>query len=244
MRLKNAVVQEAICFLGFEATVEESVFAAYYDKVRNEYPQFTPVSQQTTTWGFGPEGPLPPQQSLQQLMRYARKDRSAVITLSPDTFALHILYPYPGWQEVLMHIRFAWGQLIETIQPTTVNRLALHYINAIPSNAETEKLGHWLKPNDFLPSAVLDSYPLAPCQIQWNSGQENMYRVSVAKAFPGNNPYGAFIWEIERVKTGQFGISAEQVVPALNSLHDEVRHVFDTAVGPNLTTLMNLEPQQ
>jgi uncharacterized protein (TIGR04255 family) len=244
MLFKNAVVQEAICFLGFEATAGEDIFSAYYERVRQEYPNFTPVPQQTITWGFSPEGPLPPQQSLQQLMRYSRQDRSALLTLAPDTLALHLLRPYPGWEEVLTHIRFAWGKMVDTIRPTAVTRLGLRYINAIPSHSETERLGYWLKSNDFLPPAVLDSYPMTPCYIEKNSGPEDTHRVSVAKVFSGKEPYGVFVWEIERVRAGRFDTSTDQVAALADELHRKVRFVFDTAVGPNLEILMNSEPKQ
>lgn len=245
MQYMNAVLQEVICFLGFEATVGESVFSAYYERIRDKYPSFTPVPQQTITLGFGPEGPLPPQQSLQQLMRYTRSDHRAVITLAPDTLALHLLHPYPGWQEVLRHIRFVWEQLTETVYPTAVTQVGLRYINVIPSRSETEKLGHWLNSNTFLPPAILDSYPLAPCQIQQNAGAENTQRVSVAKVFPGKEPYGSFVWELERAQTKRIETSAaDQIISVIDSLHDEIRRVFDTAVGPNLEVLMNSEPSQ
>ena len=175
MPLSSPILQEAICFVGFEAVTDEHMFSAFYSRVQNEYSSFTPLPQQTITVEIGPDGLLPPQHSFQQFMRYSGKGNKKVITLSPSSLALHFLRPYPGWEAVIEELRHVWGELTEIISPIKVNLLTLRYINVIPFQSEKEALNYWLVPNDFLPTAVLRSYPLSPCHVQENKNGGNGY---------------------------------------------------------------------
>jgi uncharacterized protein (TIGR04255 family) len=233
MKYSNPIAQEVICFIGFEARAGEEIFSTYYEKISDVYPTFAPVLQHTITLGFGPEGILPPQQSFQQPMRYTRKDRRSLITLVPNGIALHLVKPYPGWSEMMKEIRHVWDKLIEAIQ---------RYINVIQSQSETEVLGFWLKSNEFIPEGILNSYPFDSYQIQrnYNNGNDAM-RVSIAKGLSPIDPLGVFIWEIERTKIGSFSIDVNQMSNIINELHQDVRSVFDTAIGSNLKTLMHQE---
>ncbi len=242
MRRENPVVREAIIEVGFEAITKESIFSEYNQAVLSQYPNFTPIPQQTTTFEVGPNGVLPAQYALQQFVRYISSDRSAALTLSQNSLAFHILEPYPGWEDVSQRFSFAWGKVIETLQPNGVTQLSVRYINTIACLEQTETLDYWLKANEFLPPAILQSYPLSPCQIQKNTnGGSDYQRVTVQKIITGKEaePEGVFVWEIGCWKTERLPASIEPVMQAVNLLHDTEQTIFDTAVGPNLDRLMN-----
>jgi uncharacterized protein (TIGR04255 family) len=239
MLYPNAVVQEAICSIAFEAPARNDAFSAYFDRIREEYPSFVPVPQQTISLGFGPQGPLPPQQSLTQLMRYTDRDGASVLTLAPDSLSVHVLAPYPGWSQMLQKVQYAWQELTEVVHPGAAIRASLRYINVLECNSETDVLGYWLTANDFIPPAVLSSNPFVPFQVMrnFNDGKDAL-RVSVAKAIAGHERNGVFIWEMERSQTGNLPIDPSGISNVLAILHTDVRKAFDTAVGSNLQRLM------
>jgi uncharacterized protein (TIGR04255 family) len=239
MLYPNPVAQEVICFLGFKSTVEAAVFSAFYKKIEQEYPLFTPVAQQTLDLEIGPSGPHQTQHTVQQLMRYSQTEGKAILTLAPDGLALHLLKPYPGWEQMLQSTLSAWSHLVEVVHPSAIHRVMLRYVNIIPCDAETDTLGRWLKPNAFLPEAVVDSYPFVPYQVIVNKeGGKQALRLLIARVNSTSGLSNAFLWEIEKVQSGEFATDAHTVSTILEQLHKDVRSVFDTAVGAELQAAM------
>ena len=235
MPRRNPVVQEAICFVGFEGTATDSLFTDYHRLVATEYPNLLPVS-------------VPEELASQQFMRFARTGGEVALTLSLNSLTLHVLPPYPGWDQVERRLFFAWETLLQATSlnastPLMVTYLVVRYINVIPCRSESETLGYWLEANDFLPAALLESDPLTRCQVQRNTnGGADFQRVTVQKSFSGTNTEGVFVWEIERGQAASFLATPQGIVKALSDLHDGVRKTFDSAIGPNLQHLMETEP--
>ena len=74
-------------------------------------------------------------------------------------------------------------------------------------------------------------------------GETDTLRVAISHAFPSDIPYGVFVWEIERGQKVLSDSPSQSLEFLVEKLHDEVRAVFDTAVGPNLSSLLKENKQ-
>lgn len=243
MKHKKPTVQEAIVFAKFQAKVDDSIYSSYFRAIQEEYPSFIPVPQQTMVFGFGPEGPLPTQQTIQNLTRYTHTSGKLMLTLAADSLALHVLPPYPGWEKVIEHTTFAWERLVTAVSVSSINLMSVRYINTIPVENSDQILGDWLKPNDFMPVAVLESSPLSPCKIQkfFNKGQDSSsVTVSIVNDVVQNN--NNFILDIERTKSLLIPADMVLINENFNTLHDSIsgeNGIFDTLITDKLKEWMN-----
>ncbi len=52
-----------------------------------------------------------------------------------------------------------WHIVIDVINPSLITYVGLRYINRIERSEQNETLGAWFEPNDYMASALFDSYP-------------------------------------------------------------------------------------
>jgi uncharacterized protein (TIGR04255 family) len=243
MKHQRPIIQEAIVFARFQAEVDVSIYSEYFRSIQDNYPSFIPVPQQTMVFGFGPEGPLPTQHTVQHLTRYTHTSGNLMLTLAVDSLTLHVLPPYPGWEKVMEHANFAWGKLIDSTRMSKINLMSVRYINTMPLENPGQVLGDWLKPNNFLPVALLESSPVHPCRIQknFNSGQDAS-SVTVSTTNGSIDGQEKFIFDIERTKSLSIEPDLNIIKNSFNELHDSIsgeNGIFDTSLTKKLQEWMN-----
>ncbi len=245
MRFEKPIVREAIVDIRFEAPTTRSLFSTFAEKVRHEYEAFEVIQLPSFTVEVGPNGPrAQPRQTSQSLARYTTDAPSPfALSLALDGLSLHVLPVYPGWSVVRERLDAAWSDLTDALPAAAPVHIGLRYINVIVCEMEEDTPGRYLQASDYLPPAVLRSYPLPPFTVEERQGDQGtmLRRMSLARAWNDRaERFGVFLWEIERSEAYDAN-AFTSVLDAADALHEELsgaQGMFTTALGPALTERM------
>lgn len=233
----NPTIQEAVIEVHFErpqtSTWSSSIFAAYFDQIKNEYPTFEPVQQVGFQMLVGPQG-MSQQMMIpaERRMKYTHKSNQFLIQLSDRLFVVNVLPKYPGWVVVQQAVDANWTACLTVLGDCKPTRIGMRYINRIPRSSVVEKASEWFRNNDFIPNAALSSLPPVFSRVESKSEESNLTTVTLAE---GDN---AFILDIDRVLLCDSSFNASKVGNALEQLHSDVWSVFQSAKRDKLENLL------
>ena len=241
MVYEKPIVKEAIVFVRFEGDANDGLYGAYHELVKKEYPTFKPV----TTENYFTLSRFPGYSDANEkgLMTFTSLDLRLSITLGTNLLAFHVIEEYPGWQEVFASFKIIFDYLIRVTKLTRFTALGLRYLNVIEMNTGNETLSYWLKPNDFLPAALLDSFPIENYDLTVN--HDNGNEITEVALFKLNDDLaynGVVIWDIYRCNVATHSGDAKNILSILDRIHEDIsgpQGIFSTAIGPNLSSLMN-----
>ena len=77
------------------------------------------------------------------------KDR--VVQVRRDGFGFSKLHPYESWEKLREEARELWAHYVECCRPTSVQRLAVRYINKLPLPEGQVELPEWVKVHPEIP---------------------------------------------------------------------------------------------
>lgn len=234
-------IREVVCEIHFRLADEwkASIYSRYFEKIADQFSNFEPFSTPTlVSANAGTEGatiifPL--------VMRYQHSSRQLLLQLSENRLVINVLPVYPGWQQVIEDIRYAWGKLCEVVEPTSIERIGLRYINAIARSAESETLSKWLKPNDYAPTAVLQAPKGFMVQVSKFIAEKDRIIVRLSDQSPSTNDYGTFIFDIDRITEQNINPDENSLLENAIRLHDDVWEVFSSAKSEDLERLLQGE---
>ncbi|MCE7988192.1 MAG: TIGR04255 family protein [Caldilinea sp. CFX5] len=239
----NPTIREVVCEIHFKlsdvVSWDPSWYSQFFKQVEAEFPTFEPVIVPVLfeiTQASGSGGVT---HSIPQVIRYRHRTRNVLLQLSENRITINILPVYPGWQQVSKDIEYAWRKLNEVMQPATVIRLGLRYINVIERRSAGETADHWIVPNHYLPAILLSSYPGFASQVVTRFDAENRIQVTFTDQFA--NGSGAFIFDIDRIVERNIDTKIEQLLQEITLLHDNIWAVFQSAKSDNLERLLQGE---
>jgi len=123
---------EALCELQFAADTPWDLVSPglIYEQVREQFPQRRPgraISLNLSQAGqnFGQEF------QVVDRVQFLRSDEHALIQVGPQLLVVNHLKPYPSWEAFRPLIAFALESYRRVIQPTSIHRIGLRYINRI-----------------------------------------------------------------------------------------------------------------
>lgn len=241
MVYENPIVREAIVFVRFEAAPSNKIFSAVYALIHEQYPT---LAGATDTSAFALNRiPGYSSDDLKGIITFTSEDEQFSLSLSQNLFALHVIGKYPGWVKTLAMFEELFKKAIDVIKPSAFVTMGLRYLNLIEQQSDDETLGYWLQPNDFLPKAVLESFPVEDYQLTVNRDNGNeITEITIKRFSVPDKPHGLIVWDIFRCSLQYQEGDERKALEIINRLHDDVSGpigVFSTAIGPNLHSLMN-----
>ena len=243
-RYPHSVVLEALAEVFFTLPSDKpwqpSFFGEFIKRVQPEFPTIEPVIDVGIRIGIGPGGT---DQALPlQRFRFHHATKPLVLQLSNISFSIHRLPPYPGWEVVCEDVNVAWKHFVDVLQPDTISRVNLRYINRIPFTEAMQRPSHWLNANEFLAPAVLESEPAFFSRVESRFDASNVCIVMLGYIPPDENvpdaPFGAMLFDIDRVSEREISPEKENLLDEVNNLHKDVWNVFSSAKTASLERLM------
>jgi uncharacterized protein (TIGR04255 family) len=164
---RNPPIEEALCELRFAPSSEwdVTVLGRFRERIKTLYPG-KPREQQLMEAGFQ----LGPQRtdsfmSLRQglaRMQFPTNDGRRLVAVGPDVMSVHVLRPYPGWEEDFRpRIADALDAYREITAPTGVQRISLRYINRLVMQQTAIALDDYFTAPPHIP----ESFPQAMAAI-------------------------------------------------------------------------------
>lgn len=237
----NPTIREALCEIHFRlregAPWQDSLFVKMFIKVQEKFPDMELVTQPALQLQAGPDGVklLSPQRR----MRFKQVSRNVLLQLSENIFTVNVLPKYPGWAQTECEILDGWTQAREVLQPASIARIGLRYINDIERKTSDERPGDWLAPSDYISKAVLDSLPGFLSRSETRMDAENRVVVTVGEAAsdPDRNVSG-LVFDIDCIVEKEITPEDDAVRQELAKLHETAWDIFSASMTPSLESVL------
>lgn len=160
-KYRNPPIEEAICEFRFVPSQEwdPTVPGRFYEKIRETYSA-KPREQRVVEAGFQVS-----RQSVDSSMRlkqgvakvqFPTEDGKRLVAIGPDVMSVHVLRPYPGWEEDFRsRITQALQAYEDVTAPKGVRQIGLRYINQIVLEGDSISLDEYFTS----PPRTPDSFP-------------------------------------------------------------------------------------
>ena len=160
-KYRNPPIEEALCEFRFAPSQEwdPTVPGRFYEKIRKTYPA-KPREQRRFEAGFqvSPQFADSSMQLKQGLakVQFPTDDGKRLVAVGPDVMSVHVLRPYPGWDEDFRsRITQALQAYEEVTVPAGVKQIGLRYINQVVLEGDSIRLNEYFT----TPPRTPDSFP-------------------------------------------------------------------------------------
>jgi uncharacterized protein (TIGR04255 family) len=242
----NPTIQEALCEIHFrlpdQVEWKPTLFGEIFKHIQPEFPEFEPLTQVGFRMQVRPSGMeqqfLPPQPR----MRYKHATRNLLLQLSPNILTVNVLPQYAGWVQMSQDILQGWTKVSEVIEPASITRIGLRYINRIDRTQPTETSSHWLASSDYLPKSVLSSLPGFLSRVETRMNEHYRLIVTLGEmSQPVVLEVGAIVFDIDCIVEKEMSITAQAITAEINGLHDTAWRIFSDSMTPRLAQLLQKE---
>jgi uncharacterized protein (TIGR04255 family) len=173
-------------------------------------------------------------------IRYSSDDGTKLVQVGPNLFCYNTVKKYPGWPEMKRHIKGHWSKLSSVLQPESIERIGLRYINRMPLTPERGSIADWLKPTKFLPQAVIEAMPRSNARIDVQVSERDQVIVMLSVQ-PEAERSGIknVILDIDRITYLQKLPSIAELMDSIENMHLDVWNIFDEARTEFMVEYMN-----
>lgn len=246
----NPTITEVICEVRFKRSGDARWSPLWvsdlYAKVKDQFSIIEPFASANLPMqlGVGIDGTPVYSPQFHYAVRYANPGRSVFIELGEDRIAINASRPYEGWEKMRADVEYAWRNIGEVVPLLSIERIGMRYINTIERVTPSETIGAWLKPTNFIPSAVLESVPGGLSVVQKQIDKHNRLQVVLSELpTPNQSPteQNGFLLDIDLSSSMGVEAGTDQLLIELDRLHQEIWEVFKSAMGPRLERLLKGE---
>jgi uncharacterized protein (TIGR04255 family) len=175
--------------------------------------------------------------------RFATTAGDRFIQISEVSFVHQTTAPYPGWAAIKAKILELWGKALPAIQPDTVSKIGLRYVNRIAKDETHSHIGDWLRESDYIPAALTGSRRHFLARIEASPGDDDLLLLTIADQPPAEMaPHGAIMFDIDRMRTESVGTGPNEVGEVLEFLHEDIWNVFWSSRTPALEEKLKRVP--
>jgi uncharacterized protein (TIGR04255 family) len=232
--LARAPIVEALLDIGVvpSAAKAEDRLAEVQSRLGGQYP----TKQIRKTWTgqleFRPDAaPLAKGAEGPSALQLTSRDGKEVVQVRPNGFSYSRLQPYTDWVSFSASARAAWHEYAKLVEPQSVNRIALRYINRIPLPSPVSDLSDYLQtgptfapglpqpPKAFFFRAVLADEISRSTVILTETVEEGKNDLSVP-----------LILDIDVFRVGVFPVETEKLWALFPSLHEAKNRYFFNSI--------------
>ena len=132
-----------------------------------------------------------------------------------------------------------WQKVEGVVQPEVITRVGLRYINRIVKEIEEDRPGTWLTENAYIPKGILEANPGFLLRVETHLDNENKLIITLGDTTSKEDgPYGAIIFDIDRMVKREIVPAQDALKQELNRLHVAFWEVFASAQGEKLEDLI------
>jgi uncharacterized protein (TIGR04255 family) len=233
----NPTIIQVTCEIAFVTEAEVKLSAAsLYPIFGSEFPEIQPIPASLQVLIGQPQPVQDPSQSANAAaFRFATENGKRFVQLSKTNFVYQSNEPYLGWETFRTKLIELWSSALPRIEPSTIVKVGLRYINRIVRTKMHPSPGDWLRPTSDLPASLLESHEHFMGRIESSPRPSHLRLVTLAGEAPGPDwPLGTIIMDIDRINTEPFKADSKAILKNLEFLHDDVWTCFDSAGTKNL----------
>lgn len=221
---KSPSIGEALCEIQFTGEAgqpwDPAWFGDIYTSIKEEWPVFEPT----------PVG-----------LRFSHRSRPLFLQLSPGKIVVNLLPQYPGWDQMRTDVLMLWERVSGVVNPRSVTRMELRYINAIEIQDPSETLERWFVPTEYIPSVVLGARRGSLSQIQAIKNEYRQINVALGERIQVLDQSNAFILDINVAEVREIDPSLKIIMDLAEDIHNEIWTIFNDAKSLELERLLKGE---
>ena len=234
---------QVTCEIAFASILADGLNAAeLYPLFWDEFPdlQAVPLTMQVLITQPGTLPQQPAQNANMSAFRFATKDGSRFVQLSRSNFVYQSNERYPGWETFQKKLLELWELCAPEVEPSSITKLGLRYVNRITKTESGLDLADWLQPTVDIPQALVASKEHFLGRLESSPQPSHLKLITIAAEPPGPDwPFGSIIMDIDRISTEQVEPTASSIVDKLDFLHEDVWVSFSAAATPALNVRMS-----
>lgn len=142
---RNPPITEAVIDIQVAPSDNLTVLEQVHIGEETHYPVVEKLSTHTGEVVFGPEQAAATASSQPLGYLYCDADRIQVVQARKNGYTFSRLAPYPHWGVFSMEARRLWDKYRTAIDPTTITRVAVRYINRIDIPLPLKSFGDYLR---------------------------------------------------------------------------------------------------
>lgn len=233
--LVNPPLAEVVCEFRFDTAGawDWTIPGMLYERVRQDFPRREQVRH-------GGGRPLWVREGAESTsvggvvdrVRLSSEDDATTVNLSPYQMFINRLYPYPGWSNLSRLINETLRRYLEVASPTTLDQIALRYINQIPLPPEREiEIGRFITLDPPVPGKLGETLSdfYQRYELLYDE-PEGLLLHQTGMEVDASEPYQYLTLDLEFVSPVGFG--PEEVSDWLNAAHDRIEEAFVASVAP------------
>lgn len=238
-RYPHPTIIEALCEIYFMLPEGQewhaSITGRFFRRIQDEFPDMEPDQVIGVDVTIGPTGREERMLRPRLRTRFRHRERPLLLQLSEGIFTVNVLAPYPGWQQVRADVIAGWEHILHEIQPTTITRIGLRYINRFPRQTTDERAATWLHTSQYLAPGVLTSLPGSVSRVEAHLAEHEQLIVTLGYQPPEESlTHGAVILDLDRITHQQQSVDADALAEVMDRLHTDVWQAFASAKGDHL----------
>ena len=215
-----------------------------FKHIQDEYPEMEPVIETSLQLDVGPLGPSAQVTAQRPKFCFRHRDRPLILQLTENSLTMNTLSPYQGWLVMRNDALALWQKVDEVLRSEVITRVGLRYVNRINKETEQDRPGTWLTANAYIPKGILEADPGFLLRVETHLDSENMLIITIGDTqSEGDEPYGAIIFDIDRMVKREMVPAQGALEQELNRLHVAVWEVFSSAQGKKLEALLSRRPE-
>jgi uncharacterized protein (TIGR04255 family) len=170
-------------------------------------------------------------------MLYRHKNQKYFIQLAPWTITISHVHSYDGWETFENQLIFIWTTLYSVINPSTITRVGMRYINRIP-RLPGEKVNDWIRPTDLIPNRIVSQTTKFYFRCEVPEDDKSKLILGIAEEQSGV-PVLPIIFDLDAITIKNIPADSRSLAPVLNYLHGVIRVEFDHSITPKYKNRLN-----
>ena len=243
-KYKNPPVVEALCEFQFIPAQpwDMTIPGLIYEKIRKNFPekkQQSGVGIQFHPTAKGIEQKIEPAPSKVQ---FFKKDKTALIQISPHLLVVNQLKPYPVWEEFKKMILDNFHTYKEIAQPNAFKRIGLRYVNVLEFNKTKIELKDYFNYYPFIPKSLPQTHEsfLTRVEFPYENNNERLI-LALATVVPSKPNSISLVLDIDYVMARPEYIPFDKIEEWLDKAHEGVKAAFEASITEKARSLFEKE---
>jgi uncharacterized protein (TIGR04255 family) len=240
-KYKDPPLIEALCEFYFAPETSqdfESIIDLLYEKIHTGFPKRDRLQLQASQITLDTAGIPEITQQLLPLERFQSNSDRVLIQVGQNLLTVNHLKPYTSWEAFLPSVEMGFHAYREVVQPTTIHRVALRYINRIEIMSDRIHLEDYFEFRPFIGQKILQDLAAFTLGIQIpHEEARDMLHIQLASVDSGTPNTIAMILDLTYSLVKQGAITLDDISEWLINAHTHIEDAFEACITDQLRNL-------
>lgn len=231
-KYKRSPIIEALCEIQFgaDSAGDFSTPGRVYDKVKDIFPK-SQQPRQVNVGIFAVQPMLPNPTAIIPLMQFLQEDEKTLMQVGTQILAVNRLKPYTSWAEFLPLIEKAFKAYSEVVEPKSIHRITLRYINRIEFPAQALSIEQFFGLYPYIGASFPEQYSDFSVGVQFPyEDEKEVLGVQLTSVNAEGQDVLPVILDLSYQLLKPETIAVDEVLGWVNVAHDRIEQTFEASI--------------